>query len=404
MIVVELGLLAIGAVLFISSFFLTERLSHQDLSRLREMSEKELQSIVDSELSRSSDKIQGAIDRAVDESMEDVERALDKRTNEQIMAIDEYAGTVIGKMDRTHEEIMFLYSMLNDRRTEVGQMSEDLKGMLRDAEKLRDMQLQTPVRSTSFQAAPARTASVPGPGTPFQTARPAPVQAQVQTAAASSRPAAAPGTTVPSQGTGTPGKPVAAAVPAQKTPAQKTAAAPGTASSGKEVVKPVASRPAGKKAAPAKNGRGKDTEARRRVEEEIQTVEPSAELLKALEEMGEPSHPRAKSALELLSKKKEDPLPLAPSAEKEPRASPAPVQETAPPPVPEPVSAPMPMPMSVTVPEPMAAPAPPQDRNAQILQMKEEGMDEVSIARELSLGVGEVQLILGLARRERNEA
>jgi len=69
-----------------------------------------------------------------------VERALDKETNEKMLAIGEYSDTVMEKMNQTHNEIMFLYSMLNDKHTEltklagqIGEMSAEIGESLEEA-------------------------------------------------------------------------------------------------------------------------------------------------------------------------------------------------------------------------------------------------------------------------------
>ena len=48
------------------------------------------------------------------------------------MAINEYSDTVIEKMNKTHNEIMFLYSMLNDKHTELTDFTSELSQHLQD--------------------------------------------------------------------------------------------------------------------------------------------------------------------------------------------------------------------------------------------------------------------------------
>ena len=56
-----------------------------------------------------------------------MERALEKETNEKIMAISEYSDTVMENMNKTHNEIMFLYNMLNDKHAELTGLATDLQ-------------------------------------------------------------------------------------------------------------------------------------------------------------------------------------------------------------------------------------------------------------------------------------
>ena len=43
------------------------------------------------------------------------------------MAISEYSDTVMENMNKTHNEIMFLYNMLNDKHTELTGLATDLQ-------------------------------------------------------------------------------------------------------------------------------------------------------------------------------------------------------------------------------------------------------------------------------------
>jgi chromosome segregation ATPase len=62
----------------------------------------------------------------VEEQIATIRRAMEKLSNEKIMAINEYSDTVLESMNKTHNEIMFLYSMLNDKHKEL----TDLAGQL----------------------------------------------------------------------------------------------------------------------------------------------------------------------------------------------------------------------------------------------------------------------------------
>ncbi len=138
---VELLLLLIGAVFMIGSFFVTEKLSVSELNKIAEMSEGELKSIVNHDLERVSTRIEEAIDGKLEETLERSERALERETNEKIMAINEYSDTVVESMNKTHNEIMFLYNMLNDKHTELTGLTADLQRLAAD---IRNVQENAP--------------------------------------------------------------------------------------------------------------------------------------------------------------------------------------------------------------------------------------------------------------------
>ena len=116
---VEITLILAGIFLILGSFFVQEKLSPRDVDEITRLSEKELKIIVERQLKRANDEVEASIDEMMDESMEIAKRAMEKETNEKIMAINEYANTVIESMNKTHNEILFLYNMLNDKHTEL---------------------------------------------------------------------------------------------------------------------------------------------------------------------------------------------------------------------------------------------------------------------------------------------
>ena len=148
-------LLLIGVVFMIGSFFVTEKLSPSELNQIAELSEEELKRIIDRGLKNAETRIEDAIDVQVDQSSEKVDRSLEKVTNDKIMAISEYSDTVIESMNKTHNEIMFLYSMLNDKHTELTGMAADLQRLAAD---VRSLEEKAPL--TAPLAAPERAATV----------------------------------------------------------------------------------------------------------------------------------------------------------------------------------------------------------------------------------------------------
>ena len=148
-------LLLIGVVFMIGSFFVTEKLSPSELNQIAELSEEELKRVIDRGLKNAETRIEDAIDEQVDQSSEKVDRSLEKVTNDKIMAISEYSDTVIESMNKTHNEIMFLYSMLNDKHTELTGMAADLQRLAAD---VRSLEEKAPL--TAPQAAPERAAAV----------------------------------------------------------------------------------------------------------------------------------------------------------------------------------------------------------------------------------------------------
>lgn len=124
---VEITLIIVGVIFLIGSFMVQDKLSAKDVEQIAKLSEEELKIIVDKKMAAASVKLEDSIDQTIDEANEVVKRIFDKQTNEKIMAISEYSDTVLESMNTTHNEIMFLYSMLNDKQKEITDIISDMQ-------------------------------------------------------------------------------------------------------------------------------------------------------------------------------------------------------------------------------------------------------------------------------------
>ena len=140
----EITLLLVGIVFMVGSFLITERLSGSELNKVSELSEDEIRRILDRELTSAQQKIDTQIEQSIVNSIEQssdrVDRALDKETNEKIMAISEFSDTVMENMNKTHNEIMFLYSMLNDKHATMTEHMEELQKLLSEIDQKKETQ------------------------------------------------------------------------------------------------------------------------------------------------------------------------------------------------------------------------------------------------------------------------
>lgn len=143
MLAVEVALILIGVVFLLGSFFVTERLSQSEISKVAELSEDELRIVMERELKVAESKISDMVDKSVDLSLNQIERSLEKDTNEKIMAIDEYSGGVMEKLKKINNEVTFLYSMLGDKHNELNDAVDHLNHLLLDCQELREQALQS---------------------------------------------------------------------------------------------------------------------------------------------------------------------------------------------------------------------------------------------------------------------
>ena len=138
MTMIEIILLLAGCVFMIGSFFISEKLTSSELDKIAELSEDELKKIIEREVNNAGTQMDEVIEQKIEEAGEQAERAMEKESNEQIMQIHEYSETVMESMKKTHDEIMFLYSMLNDKHTEMTSMTGDLQRLAADIRNLQE--------------------------------------------------------------------------------------------------------------------------------------------------------------------------------------------------------------------------------------------------------------------------
>jgi len=140
MVAVEIILIIVGVVFLIGSFFITEKLSQKDLDQITMMSEADLKSIAEKQLKEVKSQVEISAEEIIDESLEIVKRGLEKETNKKIMAVSEYSDTVLEQINKTHNEIIFLYSMLNDKHAETAAL---VGNMQKYAKQIREFDMDT---------------------------------------------------------------------------------------------------------------------------------------------------------------------------------------------------------------------------------------------------------------------
>lgn len=145
----EITLIVIGVVFLVGSFFVSDKLSQKDVDQIAKMSEEELRVILDRQLEKAKAEIQNAIETGIDETTEKTKRALEKETNDKINGISEYSDTVLESINKSHNEIMFLYSMLNDKHKDLTDLAANLQKLTTN---LHDVEQQMTEKTLRAQA------------------------------------------------------------------------------------------------------------------------------------------------------------------------------------------------------------------------------------------------------------
>lgn len=117
-------ILIIGAIIIIAiSFFIREKGEEQKepaqiSTDLKTMTQDMIKEEVQNQLAMMSDDV-----------IEDAEAKLDKITNQKIMAVGNYSEDVLKNIEDNHNEVMFLYNMLNDKETTLKNTVRDIEAV-----------------------------------------------------------------------------------------------------------------------------------------------------------------------------------------------------------------------------------------------------------------------------------
>lgn len=126
-------LLVIGIAAFAASFFIPDNEKADDKKDI-ERKREQIRKLIDAEIDGMKLRVNEATNESVEYNMEKSERSLEKITNDKIMAISEYATTVIEEIDRNHKEVLFLYDMLNDKQVDIKNTVRHAEAAVKEAE------------------------------------------------------------------------------------------------------------------------------------------------------------------------------------------------------------------------------------------------------------------------------
>ena len=96
------------------------------MNEISGLSEDQIKALVEKQLNDADDRIDKVISDKVDEKSEEFIAGADKETNNRIMSIGEYADSVYDSMNKTHDEILFMYQMLNDKQETMTKLTKSL--------------------------------------------------------------------------------------------------------------------------------------------------------------------------------------------------------------------------------------------------------------------------------------
>ena len=116
--ILEVILLIAGILIFIGSFLLPA--GRTDAGGIdTDVAKQEIHSLIEEEMKTVRAQVQDKVEETSEDVVEKAERSLERLTNEKIMAVNEYSDTVLQDIHKNHEEVMFLYDMLNNKHANI---------------------------------------------------------------------------------------------------------------------------------------------------------------------------------------------------------------------------------------------------------------------------------------------
>lgn len=136
----EIVLLVLGSAVFIVSFLLPAG-RKEETQKAVQIDEEAIREVIEKEVDEAKSKIGDVVEETVTYSMEKAERSMERLTNEKMLAVNEYSDTVLAEINKNHQEVVFLYDMMNDKQeslktvvSEATKTASEVKQTVKDAE------------------------------------------------------------------------------------------------------------------------------------------------------------------------------------------------------------------------------------------------------------------------------
>lgn len=147
----EIFLLIAGVIVFIVSFLLPEGKNPLE-KETKDALNNEVQKLVSKEMEQVKNKVSEVVDETVTYAVEKSERSLERISNEKIMAVNEYSDTVLDEIHKNHEEVVFLYDMLNQKQKNIKKTVSEVEQTVKEVEKsVKDTKKEKPLETKELK-------------------------------------------------------------------------------------------------------------------------------------------------------------------------------------------------------------------------------------------------------------
>lgn len=120
MLAVIIILFIIGIATLIIGFFIKE--NHEEESH----SDEYLERILEERMNQVEDKLGLSAKMSASTIKKQTEKELEELSREKLSAVDQYSDKVMDRINKNHNEVMFLYGLLSDKQKELDETVEHL--------------------------------------------------------------------------------------------------------------------------------------------------------------------------------------------------------------------------------------------------------------------------------------
>ena len=143
----EIILIVLGIIIILISCMLVgnsqdtgrQALRKEDLSLDKIFSEEEMKYL--------KDQIKDLLLKSNEEMLNHTEDSLSKLSNEKIMAVSEFSDQILEKISRNHEEVVFLYNMLNDKEKDIKDTVKEIDRVQRKVKEIQNSVVKNEVQA-----------------------------------------------------------------------------------------------------------------------------------------------------------------------------------------------------------------------------------------------------------------
>lgn len=128
----EVALLIFGVGAFAGSFLVKGKPKKEEEGQ--QVDAELIRSVIDKEMEDARERVAEVVDETLEYAVEKTERASERISNEKIMAINEYSETVLADINKSHQEVIFLYDMLNDKHNNLKETVKHVDKTAKEAE------------------------------------------------------------------------------------------------------------------------------------------------------------------------------------------------------------------------------------------------------------------------------